>query len=36
MVKTGYELAKNMSWDVVVNNYLLSALRKIPDKVGIA
>jgi hypothetical protein len=35
MVKTGYELAKNMSWDVVVNDYLLSALRKIPDKVGI-
>jgi hypothetical protein len=35
MVKTGYELAKNMSWDVVVNNYLLSALHKIPDKVGI-
>jgi hypothetical protein len=35
IVKTGYELAKNMSWDVVVNDYLLSALRKIPDKVGI-
>jgi glycogen synthase len=35
MVKTGYELAKNMSWDVVVNDYLLNALRKIPERVGI-
>ncbi len=33
MVRSGYELAMNMSWDVVVNNYLLSSLRKIPDKV---
>ncbi|MGD2094532.1 MAG: hypothetical protein PVH77_05950, partial [Phycisphaerales bacterium] len=27
MVQTGYELAKNMSWDVVVKNYLLSGLQ---------
>jgi glycosyltransferase involved in cell wall biosynthesis len=32
MVRTGYELAKNMSWDVVVKNYLLRSLQKIPDK----
>jgi hypothetical protein len=35
MVRTGYELARNMSWDVVVNNYLLTSLRKIPDKVRV-
>jgi hypothetical protein len=35
MVKTGYELAKNMSWDVVVKNYLLNSIRKIPDKVSL-
>jgi hypothetical protein len=35
MILTGYELAKNMNWDVVVNNYLLSSLRKIPDKIGV-
>lgn len=33
MVRSGYELARNMSWDVVVNNYLLDSLQKIPDKV---
>jgi len=32
MIQTGYELARNMSWDVVVKNYLLSSLQKIPDK----
>jgi len=26
MVRTGYELAKNMSWDVVVNSYVLKGL----------
>jgi hypothetical protein len=35
MIQTGYELAKNMNWDVVVNNYLLSSLRKIPNKVSV-
>jgi glycogen synthase len=35
MVKTGYELAKNMSWDVVVKDYLLNSIRKIPDKVSL-
>jgi hypothetical protein len=33
MIKTGYDLAKNMSWDVVMKNYLLSNLKKIPSKV---
>jgi hypothetical protein len=35
MILTGYEIAKNMNWDVVVNNYLLNSLRKIPDKIGV-
>lgn len=33
MIHSGYELARNMSWDVVVNNYLLKSLREIPEKV---
>jgi len=33
MIQSGYELARNMSWDVVVNNYLLKSLREIPEKV---
>jgi glycosyltransferase involved in cell wall biosynthesis len=28
MIKTGYALAKNMSWDAVVKNYLLPCLQK--------
>ena len=36
LLKTGYELAKNMSWDVVVNNYLLSGLKKMPERVHIS
>jgi len=36
MIKTGYELAKNMSWDVVVKGYLWNSIQKIPDKVGIS
>ena len=36
MLKTGYELAKNMSWEVVVNNYLLNSVRKIPDKISLS
>jgi glycogen synthase len=36
MAKTGYELAKNMSWDMVVKDYLLSSIRKIPEKVSIS
>jgi len=32
MIQTGYELAKNMSWDVVVKNYLLSSLQSICAK----
>jgi hypothetical protein len=29
MIKTGYSLAKNMSWDEVVKNYLLPTLQKV-------
>ncbi len=32
MIQTGYELAKNMNWDVVVKNYLLSNLQLVPAK----
>ncbi len=32
MVRTGYELAKNMSWDVVVKNYLLGSLQSVYAK----
>jgi len=28
MIHTGYSLAKNMSWDMVVENYLLKSLQK--------
>jgi hypothetical protein len=28
MIESGYALAKNMSWDAVVNNYLLPSLQK--------
>jgi len=33
MIQTGYELAKNMSWNVAVKDYLLNVLRKTPNKV---
>ncbi len=36
MIQTGYELAKNMSWDIAVKNYLLSNLQKVPDKLHIS
>jgi len=29
MIKTGYSLAKNMSWDEVVENHLLPSLQKV-------
>jgi len=32
MIQAGYELAKNMSWDVVVKNYLLSSLQSVCAK----
>jgi len=35
MVQTGYELAKNMSWDVAVKDYLLTNLQRVPDKLHI-
>ena len=34
MIKTGYSLAKNMSWDTVVTNYLLPCLQEVLDKSG--
>jgi hypothetical protein len=33
LIGTGYRLAANMSWDVIVKNYLLSGLQKTPQKV---
>lgn len=36
MIQSGYELARNMSWDVAVKNYLLSNLQQIPDKLHIS
>ncbi|MHC4488172.1 MAG: hypothetical protein ACYS9C_11875 [Planctomycetota bacterium] len=36
MIQTGYELAKNMSWDIAVKNYLLSNLQKVPDKLHVS
>ncbi len=32
MIKTGYSLAKNMSWDAVVKNHLLPCLQKVLSK----
>jgi hypothetical protein len=32
MIQTGYSLAKNMSWDVVVKDYLLNSLQKALHK----
>ncbi|MBN1804239.1 MAG: hypothetical protein JW837_03220 [Sedimentisphaerales bacterium] len=44
MIRTGYNLARNMNWDVVVKNYLLKGLQsysersevKVPDELHIA
>ena len=36
MVHSGYELAKNMNWDMVVNNYLLNSLQAIPAKMSLS
>jgi len=33
LIRTGYGLATNMSWDVIVKNYLLTGLQKIPQTV---
>jgi hypothetical protein len=30
MIQTGYSLAQNMSWDVVVKSYLLGSLQSVP------
>jgi glycogen synthase len=32
MIQSGYTLAKNMSWDAVVKNYLLPSLQKVLSK----
>jgi len=32
MIRTGYDLAKQMSWDIVVKNYLLVTLAKAVSK----
>lgn len=32
MIETGFELAKNMSWEMAVRNYLLVSLKKAADK----
>ncbi len=32
LIQTGYSLAKNMSWDAVVQNYLLPCLQKVSSK----
>jgi len=32
MIDSGYNLAKDMSWDVVVENYLLTSLQKMPQR----
>jgi len=32
MVENGYSIAKNMSWDVVVSNYLLPSLEAVLEK----
>ena len=32
MIQTGYSLAKNMSWEMVVKNYLLVSLQKALHK----
>jgi hypothetical protein len=32
LIQTGFQLAKNMSWDVAVKNYLLVSMQKALDK----
>ena len=32
MIESGYDLAKHMSWEVVVNNYVLKGFRKAMQK----
>ena len=32
MIESGYALAQNMSWDVVVKDYLLPGLQKVFSK----
>ncbi len=35
MIQSGYELAKKMSWDIVVKDYLMKSLQKIPEKLNV-
>ena len=32
LIQTGFQLAKNMSWDVAVKNYLLAGMKKAMEK----
>ncbi len=32
MIQSGYSLAQNMTWDVMVKNYLMSSLQKTPTR----
>jgi hypothetical protein len=36
MVQTGCELARNMSWDIVVNNYLLNCVESIQVRMSLS
>ncbi len=35
LIRTGYRLAKDMSWDAVVDRYLLNGLRKAPPRLSV-
>jgi len=32
MIETGYAIAKNMSWDIVVGKYILPSIENVPNK----
>jgi hypothetical protein len=34
MIETGYQLARNMSWGVVVKNYFLSSLQNAAESLA--
>ena len=36
MIETGYELARKMSWDVVVQHYLLPSLQQMTARLKVA
>ena len=35
MIENGHQLAENMSWDVVMRNYLLKSLKTVGHKLGV-